>query len=377
MTAQRNQSLDVLRAIAVLLVLGVHVPHYRIWAHIGWAGVDLFFVLSGFLISGLLFRDYQEHGSIDWKRFLIRRGFKIYPSYYIFLAIAGVVLASVAHRDNARIMLLGNAVFVGNYFQHIVLNGPFGHLWSIAVEEHFYVFLPALLISLSRLRRRNPFAVIPWLFVALACVCLALRVFELNPREWIFQTHLRMDSLFAGVTLGYVYHFRRDWFAKLSSHWTLAAAAALCLPTLIATPNSYFVRTVGLTTICLGFALLVAWSVDRIPRSKIGRGVAKSLAAIGFYSYSIYLWHSPVALTFAEVKDSAFSFWLYISLSLALGILMAKLIELPALALRERLFPADQRVSAFQNRRFPIMITSTMLPSLAHVGGVESSDRSK
>src|ERR1700730_5300453 len=127
-TAERNQSLDILRCVAVLLVLGIHVPHYRLWARVGWTGVDLFFVLSGFLISGLLFRDYQEHGSIDWKRFLIRRGFKIYSSYYIFLAVAGFVLASVAHRNNTRIMLLGNAVFVGNYFQHAVLNGPFGHL---------------------------------------------------------------------------------------------------------------------------------------------------------------------------------------------------------------------------------------------------------
>src|SRR5437667_10095017 len=64
----RNQSLDVLRGMAILLVLGEHFPYYKSWAKIGWIGVDLFFVLSGFLISGLLFREYQQRNSIDFPR---------------------------------------------------------------------------------------------------------------------------------------------------------------------------------------------------------------------------------------------------------------------------------------------------------------------
>ena len=79
--SQRNESLDVLRCVAVLLVVGYHMPYYRLWGRIGWIGVDLFFVLSGFLISGLLFREFRDTGSIDVKRFLIRRGLKIYPSF--------------------------------------------------------------------------------------------------------------------------------------------------------------------------------------------------------------------------------------------------------------------------------------------------------
>jgi peptidoglycan/LPS O-acetylase OafA/YrhL len=341
MAAERNQSLDVLRCVAVLLVLGVHVPHYRAWANIGWVGVDLFFVLSGFLISGLLFRDYQGRGAIDWKRFLIRRGFKIYPSYYMFLWIAAILLVSVDHRQNMRTMLLGNAVFVGNYFQRTVTIGPFVHLWSIAVEEHFYVLLPVLLVFLSKRKTRDPFAAIPWLFGAIAGICLALRVLTLPDDQFAYMSHLRMDSLFDGVTLGYVYHFRSKWFARLASPWTLVAAGTLCLPVLIAKPNSHMVRTVGLTSICLGFALLLAWSVDRRPKSTVGKGTAKFLATIGFYSYSIYLWHALLALIFVKLQASTFYFWLYIGLSVAIGILMSKVIEMPALVLRERLFPAS------------------------------------
>src|SRR5215831_18752084 len=81
----RNAQLDALRAIAVLLVLGRHLPFFPLWIRVGWTGVDLFFVLSGFLISGLLFREYKATGGIRIGRFLVRRGFKIYPAYYLFL----------------------------------------------------------------------------------------------------------------------------------------------------------------------------------------------------------------------------------------------------------------------------------------------------
>jgi peptidoglycan/LPS O-acetylase OafA/YrhL len=73
---QRNQSLDVLRCAAVLLTVGFHFPYYGIWGRIGWIGVDLFFVLSGFLISGLLFQEHKDTGSVNFKRFILRRGLK-------------------------------------------------------------------------------------------------------------------------------------------------------------------------------------------------------------------------------------------------------------------------------------------------------------
>src|SRR6266511_858077 len=104
----RVQQLDVLRGVAVVLVLGRHVelPATTVapavqaaatfWYQIGWVAIDLFFVLSGFLISGLLFTEYQKHGTVRIGRFLIRRGFKIYPAFYVMLA------ANVAARSEER-----------------------------------------------------------------------------------------------------------------------------------------------------------------------------------------------------------------------------------------------------------------------------------
>src|SRR5215211_479046 len=98
----RLKNLDVLRAVAVLLVLGRHVNvvapmpadvpgpvalAIRAWVKVGWTGVDLFFVLSGFLVSGLLFAEYRKNGELRIGRFLIRRGFKIYPPFWVLMAV--------------------------------------------------------------------------------------------------------------------------------------------------------------------------------------------------------------------------------------------------------------------------------------------------
>ena len=125
----RLVQLDVLRTLAVVLVLGRHLPPFEqvlpeplrnfafYWIQFGWIGVDLFFVLSGFLISGLLFREYQRYGSINYRNFLIRRAFKIYPSFYLFLA--GVVYVQISnHNWNGRkalFQLLRELFFVQNY----------------------------------------------------------------------------------------------------------------------------------------------------------------------------------------------------------------------------------------------------------------------
>src|ERR1700687_860940 len=86
-TRQRTVELDVLRGFAILLVMGVHVPAYPIWSTVGIFGVDLFFVLSGFLISTLLFSEYRNNGSIRLTRFFFRRALKLYPSFYLLLAL--------------------------------------------------------------------------------------------------------------------------------------------------------------------------------------------------------------------------------------------------------------------------------------------------
>ena len=340
---QRNQSLDVLRCAAILLVLGRHFPYYWLWGRIGWIGVDLFFVLSGFLISGLLFQDYKDHGRIDWKRFLIRRGFKIYPPFYVFLAAMAVFFVAARPAFLGRWMFT-TVVFAQNYFQND-LPGVMGHTWSLAVEEHFYILLPALLILLIAIRRSaDPFGAILPIFVGLSLVCLSLRCLTLPTGELAEMTHMRMDSLFCGVTLGYLFHFRSHWFQKLTGHYALALAFLFCLPAALLDTTSRAMQTIGLTGLFLGFAFLVAWSLDRAPKNMIFSAVYRGAARIGFYSYSIYLWHTAArGLIWHAHVPAVLLFWIYIAVAIALGIVMARLIEVPSLTLRQKWFPTTSR----------------------------------
>jgi peptidoglycan/LPS O-acetylase OafA/YrhL len=135
----RILQLDILRIIAVFLVLGRHADGFPVdeygrfvsyltdtWARCGWIGVDLFFVLSGFLVSGILFREYIDRGEIDFKRFFIRRGFKIYPAFYTMILMT--VIAGIGQNVNLdRHRVWSEVFFVQNYFPAL-----WTHTWFVS-----------------------------------------------------------------------------------------------------------------------------------------------------------------------------------------------------------------------------------------------------
>jgi len=334
----RNQSLDILRGIAVLMVI---VSHYSgllskpsALLETGWVGVDLFFVLSGFLISGLLFSEFKKTGVMNLKLFWVRRGFKIYPSFYALLALtAGFAFIT---KNRVPSALLWESLFLQNYFTHF-----WPHTWSLAVEEHFYFALPVLLLFLARIQKNqeNPFRVIPFISMGLSLLCFCLRWYALeHGRDWAhiaFPTHLRIDALFAGVTLGYYSHFDQESFREARKPWVLAIG--------LITFASFFVMpdVPRLTFAYVGFSFIVAWAVNQ-PES--AHRLSRVLARIGCYSYSIYLWHFAVFVALTRATAHWFRFPAYVVGAIVMGVLMAKLIELPTLKLRDRIFPSITRV---------------------------------
>jgi len=388
---ERSKSVDLLRALALfLLCFGRHLtPCPRgsglyllpditmVLARGGWIGVDLFFVLSGFLVSGLLFREHQKFGFISGKQFLIRRGLKIYPSFWVLIIATVAVTLLLQHHFPVK-ATLSELAFVQNY-------GPslWSHTWSLAIEEHFYLFLLVFLLCLSRRARSlHPFRIIPFSFLALAILSLVMRLVTAHGHSYhhkahLFPSHLRMDSLFFGVFISYFYHYHSEQFLLFAKRfrWPLTACGVLALlPAFIFTLEvSPFIYTFGLTLLYLGSgALLIAGIATTLPDN---RG-ARFVAYIGSHSYSIYLWHLAVALwaipLFARAAGEHWNWPLYavtyVTGSLAVGITMALLIEFPTLRIRDRCFPSRARPLSIStigpNQAMPLTATAPQVERL-------------
>ena len=360
----RNKRLDILRCVAVVSVLLHHSGESSFFTQTGWTGVDLFFVLSGFLISGLLFSEFKRRHAISFKRFYIRRALKIYPAFYTFLFVTGIAGEIVFHAHSTLVRYLHEILFVMNYEQ-----GVWDHTWTLAIEEHFYIFLPIFLYVLGRFStsRENPFRVIPWAAVAIASLCLIFRAASVylgtsNFHMAYTASHARMDALFCGVLIGYLYHFRPKILDNLmlstGNRVAMAAASAILLSfAYFYDRDSRFFATFGYSFIYLGFAgiLLLSLYVRGFLSGKMARltGLLGSAAAyLGMYSYSIYLWHGPTGawLPGAMRRTLGFPtgqygrFAVYFAGSLMVGTVMSKLVEYPILRLRDRLLPASHIV---------------------------------
>jgi peptidoglycan/LPS O-acetylase OafA/YrhL len=356
--------LDLLRALAVLLVMGSHMrvcpPEVNPWLHHymrlalkgGWCGVDLFFVLSGFLVSGLLFREYQQRKSLAIGRFLARRGLKIYPGFWLLMVFTVLVAWKFEPGAVSAAEWAAELLFVQNYFDSV-----WKHTWSLAVEEHFYLLL-ALLISWLYHRRgsveENPFRWIPAISLLVFLSCFGFRLArhiawpEFNFRYHQAPSHLRMDSLMLGVLLSYWYHFqpqRLQWVVRWRYTLAFAGLATLALPFLVRREDHAWMAVIGFSMIAAGSGLLIiSMMTIEIPKR---RGIA-ALAAVGAYSYSIYLWHYPISLYSSEIIHKvtgwAPNWWeaaiLYVALSLLIGIAAAKSVEIPVLRWRDRILPA-------------------------------------
>jgi peptidoglycan/LPS O-acetylase OafA/YrhL len=375
----RLVGLDLLRLLAVALVLGRHMgaaprswpsgprTFFALWERGGWIGVDLFFVLSGFLVSGLLFAEFKSYGRISPLRFYARRAWKIYPPYFVMLAVTVIVILAQGFRLR-RIEIVAEALFFQNY-----VSGIWNHTWSLAVEEHFYLLLPVVCLLVLLPQRRRPASLRPILLVGAGiAVCeLALRIRNaldsagFTPATHVFATHLRLDSLFFGVLLSYAYHFHTQRFVHVLTPWrvSLMLGGILCLAPafLIRLETSPLMYTVGYTVVYIGSGMLMVGALlCDVPRRRVLGG----LATLGASSYSIYLWHMPVFMLgmpmLEQMAGAPFTFGvrvtLYLGAAIVLGVVMARLVEVPALRLRDHLLPS--RAAATIGARRPRSIAT-------------------
>jgi peptidoglycan/LPS O-acetylase OafA/YrhL len=339
---KREIELDFIRGVAILMVLDFHSPHAVLFyplvrmgfPHFGWTGVDLFFVLSGFLVGGLLIKEWKERGRIDSKQFLIRRGFKIWPQYYVFL----LLMLVTGHRTLRE--LWGNLLNIQNYV------GGVAHTWSLGVEEHAYLLLVLCLVVAARRRTqmRNLFFFLAGVVVFVAILRLVL---EIEGFDIFSATHTRIDGILDGVMLAILYHYKPETFRRMQSwRWLWIALIVIALA-FLRWQNPSKVWTTSLSynfADAMGVSLLML--LYRHREGSRRPAIYRFIAWIGLYSYGIYLWHvsvvSPIMTASQRMPHWAAVVWVSLApavLGILIGVVFTKLVEFPALKLRERLFP--------------------------------------
>jgi peptidoglycan/LPS O-acetylase OafA/YrhL len=349
---QHKISLDLLRALAILLVLGRHSFANGLWHWIGWSGVDLFFVLSGFLVSGLIFQEIKTQGDVRLGRFLVRRALKIYPSFYVFLLVS-VLAAWMTDRNYETSQLLSEIFYLQSYF-----DGLWMHTWSLAVEEHFYLVF-ALVVAFWQ-RQGLPIHVgvtLKWL-IGILLFWMAIRwgycwSHRFEPSFDFTATHLRADGIWLGVILSFSYHFGslQQWIDLRKGAFLLSIVIAVAM-LLLFPAGSFVMNTMGILVVAFGYGGLLCLGLGMENRLGTimrdggwGAQVLRILASLGRHSYSIYLWHLLVDNLLMKAGMYATLGWEYggtaaglitIVFAILLGISMGTLIELPVLRWRNR-----------------------------------------
>lgn len=333
----RMPSLDGLRAISISLVLLGHLGGTQGFARLDLGignyahlGVVIFFVISGFLITNLLLSEYSHKGRISLKLFYARRALRLFPASFFYIACVSLLSAIGAVHVRAR-DLVHAVTYTVNYLPGRAWE--IGHLWSLSVEEQFYLLWPlAFLLGPQRAT---------WVAVAVIILGPAARFAS---RMFLFGTpfaDLQMfpmvaDSLAMGCLLAKLsaWLVRQEWYLTL-----FRPSYAIGLLALILLINRYMAFTVvsvfGSSIINLGLAILIHRSVY-CPRDWLGRLLnMKPIAFVGVLSYSLYLWQQLFLNRHSTLWVSAFPQNLVLVAVVSLASYL--LLEKPLLKLRHRL----------------------------------------
>ncbi|MES3024374.1 MAG: acyltransferase [Pseudomonadota bacterium] len=359
----RLPGLDLLRALAIAWVMlyhldgrfGVSLPAF---ARHGHMGVDLFFVLSGYLIGWQMLKPYTLGAAPQWARFFTGRALRVLPAYLCVLAL---YLALPNTAESATMAPLWQFLtFTTNLFPDYFNARAFSHAWSLCVEEHFYLLLPAAVWLLARRPSAGTAAAVA---IALLVGGMLLRAsiwqLELAPYlqtrggpddfvlRWIERiynpTYARLDGLLAGVLLALVKGFRPLWW-----DWAMARAPlllALGLGGVFASTRidfpSFAGSVFGFPLLAASMALIVAGAAS--PHTWLGRARVPGAAPLAAMAFSLYLTHKQVYQALeahwrpALEGANLVSFCIYIGAALAAGALLYLAVERPGLRLRARL----------------------------------------
>lgn len=344
---QQRPALDGIRGVAMAVVMLTHYtalhPSLHRWLGGGFVSVEVFFVLSGFLITSLLLAEVEDTARWDARRFYIRRAFRLLPALYSMVIVCVVISSfSLVPRFGTagdQPAAAGAAVFyllnllVGTLPVLPIWSAP---LWSLCIEVHFYLLWPVLLVSVVK---RGYDA--RWLALGVIAMSIAFRLsmfVTIGKPYYTITTPARLDGLAVGGLLAIAMH--RGWKPPAFVRYVAPVAAiALFAFVLGARTGSWAMVTFGYSVVDLCAVAIILQALDRT--TPTGRVLAsRPLRRLGVWSYSLYLWHLPVIFVLAR--------WIHGNVLIATAIVVSLLIAAASATFVEQ--PLRRRGRALANR---------------------------
>jgi peptidoglycan/LPS O-acetylase OafA/YrhL len=368
---KRLAGLDLLRALAIVWVMLYHaivmgvMPDSNEVAAFGWMGVDLFFALSGFLIGGQLFRPFVRGEPEHLGLFYARRLFRTLPPYLVIVTLYFTV---PMFRERPTIQPLWQFLtFTENLFIDVSLPRAFSHVWSLCVEEQFYLIAPVVVwLLMRRPALWKAFAVCGVILVGGMVLRGSLWVHAVGPitsdpgnvyQRWYehiyYPTWCRLDGLLGGMIFAAIRAFRPMWWQALLRHANLtlivgAAGVAVAIR-LFVDETAFLATVIGFPILSLSMAALVAAGAS--PQGLIGRWHVPGAGAIAAMAYSLYLTHKEMYHLTQMVAGARLdghpilAVLIYGGTALAAGALLYAVAERPALIMRDRILAQHRRTT--------------------------------
>ncbi|WP_143306490.1 acyltransferase family protein [Chitinophaga vietnamensis] len=354
--------LDHLRAFAIIFVFIYHYGRLfgspeRVTAigKFGWTGVDLFFVLSGYLIASQLFARIAQGKGVALKEFFIKRFFRILPLYWFILGLYFLIPA--VHEREGLAPLWKYLFFVQNIGLDLRVHGTFSHAWSLCIEEQFYLVLPLALTALLYFKSlRKGIFIILALFVAgffIRSLCWDYYMYQNAHTDsgWAYwyslvyyPTWCRLDGLLAGVFIAAAYQFKPALKARVEPYGNALLLLSLAILTgayfVCVQERSYGASVFGFPLVSIGYAVMLMGAIS--PASILYRFRSRISATIAALSYGIYLSHKIVLHLTQDYfsgwnidRKSMLMFGICLITSFAAAWVLNKLIEKPFMRVRD------------------------------------------
>lgn len=336
--------LDGLRAISIGAVLFGHILDSQVrtpWAvevgfRVSSTGVSVFFVVSGYLITLLLLREEHRAGSISLKGFYARRALRIFPAFYAYFLVFAAMAATGLIRGVPWYDYVASLTYVRNCFGR---SQETSHLWSLSLEEQFYLIWPTVMVLVAAGRRQIVLAAAVLAFTAWRAYLVAT-----GRTNWWFlyiRPDQRMDTILIGCGLALAVggmRFERLSRAVLERAWFAPTATAALLAWLVVSWSIPYAGVVEYTTVAILIAGIIHWLI-RNPGSVVSGWLCRPwMLFLGRLSYSLYLWQGMFLCKRSPELDLVRRFPLDLALTFGCALASYYIIERPFLALKDRYF---------------------------------------